>query len=132
MVAAHWLIDLDSPALRRLAGLGGSEGWLIDQLWPAVLTDLGVRELSSKQAWDLAITYQSAALSSGERSVTEVIDQVIRAYIEAEYPSHPVEAGHLYGLDDELKGDWGRATEDVLADAQRILTQWAADGASPS
>lgn len=125
MLAAHWLIDFDSPALRRLAGLNGSEGWLIDQLWAAVLIDLGVWELSSEQAWGLAISYQSAALNAGERSVTEIMHQVIRAYIKADYPAHPPEAGDLYGLDDELQCGWGRAPEGVLADAQRTLTQWA-------
>lgn len=132
MLAAQWLVEFDSPALRRLAGLGGSEGWLIDQLWPEVLADLGVQKLSSQQAWDLAISYQSAALSAGQRSITQVMDQVIRAYIDAEYPAHVPEGGHLYGLDDELRGGWGRASEEVLVDAERTLTAWAAGKTAPS
>ena len=125
MVAAHWLLEFDSPALRRLAGLNGSEGWLIDQLWPEVLADLGVQEASGEQAWDLAISFQLAAWRAGERSITEVMSQVIRAYIENDYPRYVPEAGHLFGLDDELGGGWGRASEEVLADAEHTLTVWA-------
>jgi hypothetical protein len=125
MVAAHWLTGYDSPALRRLAGLNGSEGWLIDQLRPVVLSDLGVHEAGDEQAWDLAVTFLLAALRVGDRSITEVMSQVIRAYIENDYPRYVPEAGHLYGIDDELKGGWGRASQEVLADAEQTLTEWA-------
>jgi hypothetical protein len=125
MLAAHWLADFDSPMLRRLAGLSASEGWLIDQLWPEVLADLGVNEASGEQEWDLAISFQLAAWRSGERTTTDVMSQVIRAYIENDYPRYAPEAGHLYGLDDELAGEWGRAHEDVLAEAEQTLTEWA-------
>lgn len=52
-----------------LAGLSGSEGWMIDQLWPEVLADLGVHVASGEQAaWDLATSFQLAAWRAGERS----------------------------------------------------------------
>ena len=126
MVAAHWLTEFDSPALRRLAGLSGSEGWLIDKLWPEVLTDLAVDEPLGEQAWDLAMSFQLLAWRSGDRSITEIMSQVIRAYIENDYPRYVPEAGHLYGLDDELGGGWGRTSDEVLAEAEQTLTEWAA------
>jgi hypothetical protein len=124
MVAAHWLVESDSSALRRLAGLNGSEGWLIDRLWPEVLADLGVHEVSGEQAWDLAISFQLASWRSGERSIAEVMSQVIRAYIENDYPGYLPEAGEMYGLEDELEGRWGRTSEEVLAEAEQRLTGW--------
>jgi len=78
MVAAHWLIEYDSEALRRLAGLNGSEGWLIDQLWPEVLSDLGVQEADDECEWDLSVAFQLAALRAGDRSIEQVMNQVIR------------------------------------------------------
>jgi hypothetical protein len=125
MVAAHWLVESDSPALRRLAGLNGSEGWLIDQLWPEVLADLGVQEVSGEHAWDVAISFQLAAWRAGERSIREVMSQVIRAYIDNDYPRYVPEAMAMYGLDDELGGGWGRTSEEVLADVEWTLTEWA-------
>ena len=53
------------------------------------------------------MSFQLAAWRAGERSIGEVMSQVIRAYIENDYPRYPPEAGHLYGLDDELGGGWG-------------------------
>jgi len=125
MLAAHWLVEFDSPALRRLAGLDRSDGWLIDQAWPEVLADLGVHDVSGEQGWDLAISFQLASWQAGERSITEVMSQVIRAYIENDYPRYVPEAGALYGLEDELEGHWGRASEDVLAEAEQTLIEWA-------
>jgi hypothetical protein len=124
MAAAHWLTRYDSPALRRLAGLNGSEGWLIDQLWPEVLSDLAVLEVGDERTWDLSMTYLLAAWRAGDRSTSEVMSQVIRAYIENDYPLHVPEAGHLYGLDDELDGHWGRTPRKVLAEVEQTLTDW--------
>lgn len=125
MLAAHWLVEYDSPALRRLAGLDPTDGWLIDQVWPEVLAELGVDEVSGERAWDHAVSAQFARWRAGERSITEVMSQVIRAYIENDYPRYVPEAGHLYGLDDELGGGWGRKPEEVLAEAEQTLTEWA-------
>ena len=125
MLAAHWLTELDSPALRRLAGLSGTEGWLIDQLWAQALADVDVQGSSLESIWDLAIAFQIASWRAGERSLQQVMAQVIHAYIDNDYPPYVPEAGHLYGLDDELKGGWGRATNYVLADAEQTLRNWA-------
>lgn len=85
MLAAHWLTEFDSPTLRRLAGLSGSEGWLIDQWWPGVLADLGVQQMTGEQAWDLAVSFQLSAWRAGERTTADVMSHVIRAYIETDY-----------------------------------------------
>lgn len=131
MVAAHWLVEHDSPALRRLAGLDGRDGWLIDQLWPEVLSDLGVGDVRDEDAWDLLLTYELAALRSGDRSIEDVTGQVIRAYITTEYPPYPPEPAHLCGLDDELQGRWGRTIPEVLAEVERTLVEWAKRRALP-
>jgi hypothetical protein len=55
---------------------------------------------------------------------------VIRAYIANEYPRYMPEAGHLYGLDDELGGGWGRSVREVLAEAEQTLTEWGNVGNS--
>jgi len=132
MVAAHWLTEYDSPALRRLAGLNGSEGWLIDQLWPEVLSDLGVDEVDGEHAWDLSVAFQLTAWRAGDRSITKVMSQVIRAYIENDYPRYVPEAGQLYGLEDELEGGWGRTPQEVLAEAEQTLNEWAERRSLPS
>jgi hypothetical protein len=60
------------------------------------------------------------------------MSQVIRAYIENDYPRYVPEAGHLYGLDDELDGGWGRTRQEMLAEAEQTLTDWAERRALPS
>jgi hypothetical protein len=126
MLAAQWLVELDSTALRRLAGIDGSDGWLIDQVWPEVLAELGVPTVVGNEVWDLAITFQIAAWRAGDLTAPDVLRQVIGAYIRNDYPSYPREADHLYGLDDELDGGWGRSREEVLAEVERTLVGWSA------
>jgi hypothetical protein len=53
------------------------------------------------------------------------MSQVIRAYIENDYPRYVPEAGAMYGLEDEIGGGFGRTSEEVLADAEQTLTEWA-------
>lgn len=132
MLAAIWLVEFDSPALRRLAGLDPSDGWLIDRAWPEALAELGVHDVSDEQAWDLAISLQFGSWRAGDRSIAEIMSQVVRAYIENDYPQFVPEAGHLYGLDDELGADWGRTSEDVLAEAEQTLIEWANRRGRPS
>jgi hypothetical protein len=78
------------------------------------------------------VAFQLAAWRAGDRSITEVMSQVIRAYIGNDYPRHVPEAGHLYGLDDELNGGWGRTPQEVLAEAEQTLTEWAERRSLPS
>jgi hypothetical protein len=121
IVAAYLLIDLDTPALRRVAGLDKSDGWLIDQVWPEAIGDLGIAQVSRERAWDLAMTYQIAVWRAGEKSTAQLIRQVVRWYIDSDYPRWAPEAGRLYGLEDELDGGWGRNRDDVLAEASETL-----------
>ena len=123
-LAADWLTEYDSPALRRLAGLSGSEGWLNDQLWPEVLTDLGADEVSGDEAWDLAITFQLALWRAGTRTTVDVMRQVTRAYTDSGYPRCAAEAGRLYAFDRELSSG-GRARGEVLAEVEQALTELA-------
>lgn len=126
MVASQWLVNLDSPALRRLAGLDVSDGWLIDQVWPEALAELGVATVLEEDAWDLAIAFEVAAWRAGDLTTLDVVRVVIRAYIDSGYPRYAPEAGHLDGLDDELDGGWGRSREEVLAEMEQTLVEWSA------
>jgi hypothetical protein len=108
------------------SGLGASDGWLIDQVWPEVLAELGVATVVGEQAWDLAVIFLVAAWRAGDRTTLDVLREVIRAYIDNYYPRFAPEAGHLYGLDDELDGGWGRPREEVLAEIEQTLAEWAA------
>jgi hypothetical protein len=47
----------------------------------------------------------------------------VRFYIGNGYPKWAPEAGHLYGLEDELDGSWGRNPDDVLAEVDRTLDE---------
>jgi hypothetical protein len=123
MLAAHLLINVDAPALRRVAGLDKSDGWLIDQVWPEAMGELGVPDLSPEEAWDLAMTYQIASWRAGEKSTVEVIRTVVRFYIDNDYPRWAPEAGSLYGFEDELDGGWGRKPDEVLAEAGETLNE---------
>jgi hypothetical protein len=126
MLAAQWLVQHDSPALRELAGLSGSEGWLIDQLWPAVLSDLGVETQSDDEAWFQLAAYEVSAMRYG-REVLEAMNEVVHAYIHAGYPNQD-EVSFIYSLDDELDGGWGRPKDEVLAEVRRTLDSWASRG----
>lgn len=123
MLAAHWLVEHDSPSLRELAGLSGSEGWLIDRLWPAVLSDLGVEKQSDNEAWYQLAAYETAALRNGQE-VLEAMDEVVRAYVHSGYPTQD-EASYIYAMDDELRGGWGRPKDEVLAEVRQTLESWA-------
>lgn len=125
MVAAQWLTAYDSASLRELAGLHGSEVLLIDELWPEVISELGVQRASDTEVWDLAASFLFEAWRSGDLPIMGVMSRVIRAYIENDYPRYPPEAAHLYGLKEELAGGWGRLSDEVMADAERTLTEWA-------
>jgi hypothetical protein len=120
------VVELDSPALERLAGPDAADGWLIGQVWPEVLAELGVATVVGEQAWDIAVIFLVASWRAGDRTTLDVLREVIRAYIDNDYPRYAPEAGHLYGLDDELDGGWGRFCEEVLAEIEQTLAEWAA------
>ena len=123
MLAANWLVEHDSPSLRELAGLRGSEGWLIDRLWPAVLSDLGVEKQSDDEAWSQLAAYEATTLRHG-REVLEAMNDVVRAYAHSGYPDQD-DASYIYAMDDELRGGWGRPTGQILAEVRRTLEGWA-------
>lgn len=123
MVAAQWLAgDADSPTLRQLAGEDGSSAWLVEQLWPATLTELSVPPVTDEEAWDVAMVYQLAAWHSGYRSTLELMKDAVRFYVEHDYPAYAPEAGRLYDLDDELDSGWGGSHDEVMAMASEALT----------
>jgi hypothetical protein len=121
MVAAYLLVSADSPALRQVAGMSKLDGWLIEQVWPQAMSELGVADLSDEAAWDLAMSYQIASWRGGERSTLDLIRTVVRFYIENDYPKWAGEAGTLYGIEDELDGGWGHSREDLLKEAASAL-----------
>jgi hypothetical protein len=123
MIAANWLVDRDTPALRRLAGLDESDAWLIDKVWADVTAELNVESVSTEAAWQLAMTHEIAAWRAGEKSTVDVLREVVRFYIDNGYPKWAREAAHLYGLEDELDGSWGRKPDDVLAEVGRTLDE---------
>ena len=82
-VAAHWLVESDSPALRRLAGLNGSEGCLIDQLWPELLADLGVQGVSGEQAWDAPRSLRDLVLRADQ------VRTAVPPILDAAPPTNP-------------------------------------------
>jgi hypothetical protein len=94
-------------------------------LWPEVISELGVQRASDTEVWDLAASFLFEAWRSGDLSIMDVMSRVIRAYIENDYPRYPPEAAYLYGLKEELAGGWGRLPDEVLADAERTLMEWA-------
>ena len=126
MLAARWLADHDSESLVRLAGLDGSEGWLIDQLWPEVLADLGVEAAASQESlWNRAVAWQVAAWRAGDRNLEDIATVVLRAAHDEGFPDAAWGGGHLSGLEVELVGGWGRPQEQVWRDIQSLLEGWA-------
>jgi hypothetical protein len=89
----------------------------------ATLAELDVPTVTDEQAWGVAMTYQLAAWRAGDRSTLNVMKDVVRFYIEHNYPAYAPEAGHLYGLDDELDGGWGGTRDEVLANAAQTLSE---------
>ena len=122
MIAAEWLAaGLDSPSLRELAGEDGTYSYRVDELWALVVAELGVVPHAPEESWGIAMAYEVAACRAGDKAMVDVVREVVRFYIEADYPTWATGAGHLLGLADELDGRWGRSSEEVLSDAFQTL-----------
>lgn len=124
-VAAHLLVDLDTPALRRVAGLDPSDVWLIDNVWREAVAELGVGESDPEQAWAVAARYLVESYRTGERLGLEILRAVARLYVEIGYPAWAPDAAHIYVLEDELDGGWGRSPGDVITDAIQSLERFS-------
>lgn len=98
---------------------------LIDQVIREVFAELEVRAAETEETWDLATSFVLATWLAGGRSTSDVAIQAIRAFIELGYPDYAPEAERLYGLDDELEGDWGRPRAEVMAEMEETLSDWA-------
>jgi hypothetical protein len=136
--AAHWLAEgHDGEALRELAGLNGKDPRAVHDLLPTALGEMGV---------GLPPTYLAAATESfrdlaemlvsrraDPRWVVKRVEQIIvRVQYDEDVLNLPL--GHLYGLDDEWDGGWGRTPAQMKAEVEfRCSEQLGHDvGGEPS
>ena len=121
MWAAYWIVDgLDTPALRDLAGLDGSDPFAVRELTAKALDEMHVGVDDLHEAADLVLTDEAERCLAGrtsERTLATALDDLyVRSGYADEILRQPL--GAEYGLDDEWLGGWGR-TDDQLRDAVR-------------
>jgi hypothetical protein len=120
--AAHWLAEgHDGTALRELAGLDGKDPHDVRDLLPAALAEAGATPPASQVAAatevfrDLAemLLSRRAEAQSVARRVEEIL---VRVHYDDGLFRQPL--GHLYGLDDEWDGGWGRTPAELTAEVE--------------
>jgi hypothetical protein len=133
--AAQWLADGDDgEALRELAGLNGKDSRAVRDLLPTALAEMGV---------ELPPTYLAAATASfrdladmlvSRRADPQwVVKRVEQIIVQTHYDDDVLNLplGHLYGLDDEWEGGWGRTPAQLKAEVEarcseqlRVAAPW--------
>ena len=126
--AAQWLADgYDGDALRELAGLNGKDPRAVRDLLPAALSEMGV-ELPPTLAAATFEAFRDLAemLVSRRTDAQWVVKRVEQIVVQAQYDDEVLDMplGHLYGLDDEWEGGWGRTEAELMAEVEaRCLQQ---------
>jgi hypothetical protein len=102
LVAAHLIAaGYDEPAVVELAGLPHTaSGWEVDQLVPAVLTDLQAPELSDEEAGEVAARLLRQGLPRGDHPIIRRLASLAPGL---DYPRGPI--GQSYGLEEWLDCD---------------------------
>lgn len=133
--AAQRLADgHDGEALRELAGLNGKDSRVVRDLLPTALAEMGV---------ELPPTYLAAAtesfrdladmLVSRRADPQWVVKRVEQIIVQVQYDDDVLNLplGHLYGLDDEWEGGWGRTPAQLKAEVDarcseqlRVAAPW--------
>ena len=120
--AAQWLADgHDGQALRELAGLNGKDSRAVRDLLPAALAEMGVELLPTQLAAATASFTDLAGMLISRRTdpqwVVKCVEQIIdQVHCDEAVLNLPL--GHLYGLDDEWEGGWGRTPVQLRAEVE--------------
>jgi hypothetical protein len=125
--AAHWLVQgFDGESVVELAGLSGRDTRLVADVLPAALQELGIPPMTSLQAEVKVAFDHIAALHIGGRASWRWVMDTVRETISQggyafEFFDEPLAA--VYGLDDELGAEWGRAEPELAKDVLRACEQ---------
>lgn len=133
--AAQWLADgHDGHALRELAGLNGKDSHAVRDLLPTALAETGVEILPTRLAAATASFRDLAEMLLLRRADPQwVVKRVEQVIVQAQYDDDVLNLplGHLYGLDDEWEGGWGRTSADLKAEVEarcseqlRVAAPW--------
>jgi hypothetical protein len=120
--AAQWLADgHDGEALRELAGLNGKDPHAVRDLVPAALAEMGV-ELPTTRVAAVIEAFRDLAdmLLSRRTDAQWVVKRVEQIIVQTQYDDEVFDMplGHLYGLDDEWEGGWGRTPEELKTEVE--------------
>lgn len=120
--AAQWLADgHDGEALRELAGLNGKDTHAARDLLPAALAEMGVELPLTHVAAVIEAFRDLADMLLARRTDAQwVVKRVEQIIVQAQYDDEVLNMplGHLYGLDDEWEGGWGRTPAELKAEVE--------------
>lgn len=114
-VTAHLVaLDVDGPAVVELAALPANpSGWLVDQIIPRVLEELGSPNLSAEAAGDIYATFCAHWMDADEFTV---IRHIARLEVELDFPGGLVD--EAYELEEYIDCECHASGP---ADAQRFV-----------
>ena len=124
---AQWLAEgHDGEALRELAGLNGKNTHAGRDLLPTALAEMGV-ELPPTHLAAAAETFRDLdnMLLSRRADAQWVVKRVEQIIVQVQYDDDVLNQplGHLYGLDDEREGGWGRTPAQLTAEVEARCSQ---------
>ena len=133
--AAQWLADgHDGEALRELAGLNGKDPHAVRDLVPAALAEMGVELPTTRVAAVIEAFCDLADMLLSRRTDARwVVKRVEQIIVQTQYDDEVFDMplGHLYGLDDEWEGGWGRTPEELKTEVEarcseqlHVATSW--------
>lgn len=133
--AAQWLAEgHDGVALRELAGLNGKDPHAVRDLLPAALAEVGAVLPPTRVAAATEAFRDLAEMHLSRRTDAQwVVQRVEQILVQTEYDdelfSQPL--GHLYGLDDEWEGGWGRTQVELKAEVEAKCSEQLRVGQVP-
>jgi hypothetical protein len=120
--AAQWLAERhDGEALRELAGLNGKDPRAVRDLLTAALTEMGVELPPTQAAAALEAFHDLAEMLVSRRADAQwVAKRVEQIVVQTQYDDEVLDMplGHLYGLDDEWDGGWGRTAAELVVEVE--------------
>ncbi len=120
--AAHWLVQgYDGEALRKLAGLSGTETHEVHDLLPEALADC-TAAIPDSDAAAAQVAFTKLARMHANNRATErwVLDKVCEIVAQSGYADSIIALplGQIFDLEDEWGAGWGRPEQQLAYEIQ--------------